>query len=88
MRTTLEIPDSLFDRAKRAALERKTTLRALVASGLEKELGLSPGASRHRMTKPPVSLGADSPLRRDPVIDDNEEAAREAEEMNEVYRRR
>jgi hypothetical protein len=38
MRTSLEIPDPLFKEAKRLALERNTTLKALVASGLEKIL--------------------------------------------------
>lgn len=35
MRTSLEIPDSLFKEAKRLALETDTTLKNLVAEGLE-----------------------------------------------------
>lgn len=38
MRTTIEIPDKLFREAKRAALERETTLRQLVTEGLERLL--------------------------------------------------
>ena len=35
MRTSLEIPDPLFKEAKRFALETDTTLKSLVAEGLE-----------------------------------------------------
>ena len=35
MRTSLEIPDPLFKEAKRLALETDTTLKHLVAEGLE-----------------------------------------------------
>jgi hypothetical protein len=35
MRTSLEIPDPLFKEAKRLALETDTTLKNLVAEGLE-----------------------------------------------------
>jgi hypothetical protein len=35
MRTSLEIPDPLFKEAKRLALETDTTLKSLVAEGLE-----------------------------------------------------
>jgi hypothetical protein len=45
MKTTIEIPDSLFYRAKMASAQRGTTLKRLVIDGLEKELAepLSPG---------------------------------------------
>jgi hypothetical protein len=36
MRTSLEIPDPLFKAAKRLALEQNTTLKELVARGLER----------------------------------------------------
>ena len=39
MKTTVEIEDRLFERAKREALRRKTTLRKLIERGLRHELG-------------------------------------------------
>lgn len=41
MKTTIELPDSLVKIAKQKAIENGTTLKALVCSGLRKELGLS-----------------------------------------------
>jgi len=38
MKTTLDLPDALLRRAKRKALETNTTLKALVISGLKREL--------------------------------------------------
>jgi hypothetical protein len=35
MKTTIELPDDLFYRAKVAAAQRKTTLKALVRAGLD-----------------------------------------------------
>jgi len=35
MRTSIDLPDSLMDRAKRCMIERKMTFRALVISALE-----------------------------------------------------
>jgi len=43
MKTTLDLPEPLLRRAKRQAIERKTTLKALVVSGLKRELQ-RPGA--------------------------------------------
>lgn len=39
MKTTLELPDELFRRAKQVALERGTSLKAIVTKALERELG-------------------------------------------------
>ena len=39
MKTTLDLPEELLTRAKRVALERGTTLRAVVIGALERELG-------------------------------------------------
>jgi hypothetical protein len=39
MKTTLDIPDELFHRAKNAALERRTSLKAIVNQALERFLG-------------------------------------------------
>jgi hypothetical protein len=38
MKTTLEIPDPLFRQAKQRAAARRVSLRALVISGLQREL--------------------------------------------------
>lgn len=44
MKTTIELPASLYTAAKKAALERSTTLKALIESGLRRELALDAGA--------------------------------------------
>ena len=46
MRTTVELADDLFEKAKIAAVERKTTLRALIGTALAKELGVALAAER------------------------------------------
>ena len=57
MRTTIEFPDLLFHRAKRAAAERRITLRELMTEALERALdGESPSA--RRMVGPPVTMAA------------------------------
>ena len=89
MRTTLEIPDSLFARAKRAALERRTTLKALVASGLEKELGIRSENEDSRLKEPVLTLKEDSPLYHSPLVqEESDEGKGDAEELDEVYRGR
>jgi hypothetical protein len=45
MKTTVDLPDLLVFRAKQAALSRKTTLRELIACGLEREIQ-SPSGER------------------------------------------
>lgn len=48
MKTTIELSDDLLLAAKRLALERRTTLRALVENGLRRELaGDEDTAPRH-----------------------------------------
>lgn len=63
MRTTLDLPDDILRRAKIEAIERGATLRQLVIDALQREMA---GAERprKRLTKPPVKLAADAPLRR------------------------
>jgi hypothetical protein len=47
MKTTVDLPDRLVRMAKQKAIEKGTTLKALICAGLQKELGLPPetGAS-------------------------------------------
>ena len=42
MKTTLEMPDDLFRRAKATAVKRGQTMKELVATALERELALPP----------------------------------------------
>jgi hypothetical protein len=63
MRTTLDLPDDLLRRAKIAAVERGSSLRQLVLDALAQELEGPAGVRRQRMTRAPVTLAADAPLR-------------------------
>jgi hypothetical protein len=49
MKTTVEIEDRLFERAKAEALRRKTTLRRLIEAGLRHELTRPPKAGKFRL---------------------------------------
>ena len=54
MKTTLEMPDQLFRRAKATAAQRGQSLKQLVTVALERELaGPAPGAgiSKHRQAE-------------------------------------
>lgn len=46
MKTTLEIPDSLFRRAKSTAAERGQTLKALVTEALQEKLAAKANQAR------------------------------------------
>lgn len=63
MRTTLDLPDDIVRRAKIEAVERGSTLRQLVIDALQREMA---GAERprKRLTRPPVKLSSDAPLRK------------------------
>ena len=63
MRTTLDLPDDILRRAKIEAVERGATLRQLVIDALQREMA-GTGRPRKRLTKPPVKIAADAPLRR------------------------
>lgn len=54
MRTTLDLPDALAQRAKIAAVRRGVTLRALIAQSLEHELAAGARATRGRTPDLPV----------------------------------
>jgi len=60
VKTTIDISDDLLRRAKQAALERQTTLRAIIEAALERALG--PAASAlpplRTPTWPPAGAGA------------------------------
>ena len=51
MKTTVELPDDLVVEVKKAAAERRTTMRDLVERGLRRELasGAREGRSRQRI---------------------------------------
>ncbi len=55
MRTTVELSEGLFRRAKLAAVERHLSLEDLIAQALARELG-KPEIDRKRMTEPPIGL--------------------------------
>ena len=46
MKTTLELPDALFRRAKSAAAERGIPFRALVSEALSEKLSVEPAKSK------------------------------------------
>jgi hypothetical protein len=51
MKTTVEIPDSLLEEAKRLAAREGTTVRALVEEGLRRTLAERKRATRFRLRK-------------------------------------
>ena len=48
MKTTIELPDELLIAVKKHAAEHRTTIRALVESGLRKELQPPPAKAKKR----------------------------------------
>ena len=61
MKTTIELPDDLFLQAKRFALERGTTLKALVENGLRNALA-HPEPHRAAPYRLPVITAMSAPL--------------------------
>jgi len=49
MKTTIDLPDNLLEEAKRVAARRSTTVKALVESGLRKELRAHTGPATFRL---------------------------------------
>ncbi len=49
MRTSVEINDALFSRARRCAQQRRTTLRALVEEGLQRLVTEPPRTTKFRL---------------------------------------
>jgi hypothetical protein len=62
MRTTLDLPDDILQRAKIAAVRRGSTLRQLFIDALQHEMAGS-GRPAKRLTQAPIKLAADAPLR-------------------------
>jgi hypothetical protein len=88
MRTTLDLPDDVLRQAKIAAVERGLTLRQVVIDALKHELG-SVAQRRRRLTKPPVQLSADAPLRSlspEDIKRLDAEAVAEAETRRAIHR--
>jgi hypothetical protein len=44
MKTTIDLPDSILEQAKRVAVQRKTTIEELVIHSLLSEIGTTEGA--------------------------------------------
>jgi hypothetical protein len=63
MRTTLDLPEDLLRQAKIAAVQRRSTLRDLVASGLRRELAAT-DLRQARPGLPAIRLSADAPVLR------------------------
>jgi predicted transcriptional regulator len=51
MKTTIELSDELVMEAKKLAIERRTTLRALVEQGLRHELGMPAEPASHPLER-------------------------------------
>jgi hypothetical protein len=49
MKTTIDLPETLLEEARRAAAQRSTTVRALVEAGLRRELRERAKAPRFRL---------------------------------------
>jgi hypothetical protein len=49
MKTTIDLPDNLLEEAKKVAARRSTTVKALVESGLRKELRAHAEAAAFRL---------------------------------------
>jgi hypothetical protein len=62
VRTTIDIPDELLTQAKILAVQRGSTLRDLVASGLRAEISRVSGASPAARPLPVLKLPMDAPV--------------------------
>lgn len=72
MRTTIDLPDGLLQRAKIAAVNRRTTVRALVEKGLLAVLDEVPGTDRTGEALERLRAGyhlGGKPMSRDQVHD-------------------
>lgn len=61
MRTTIELPDAVFRRAKRVAADQGCTLKDLMTRAIERELA-TPSVVRERRPLPSIYVSADAPI--------------------------
>lgn len=54
MKTTVDLPDDLLIRAKKRAVETRTTLRVLIERGLRRELAASSAGQRAGRSAPKI----------------------------------
>jgi hypothetical protein len=62
MRTTIEFPDDLLKLAKKRALERNTTLKAVIVDALKKDLARAGGERGRRLRHPLVQVSPNCPV--------------------------
>jgi len=72
MRTTIDIPTPLFKRAKAAAAEQGTTLRAVIVRALEAHLAKPVPAKPYKFEWEGVSLGKMSEEKRWEIMKDRD----------------
>ncbi|HQV39978.1 MAG: DUF2191 domain-containing protein [Flavobacteriales bacterium] len=65
MKTTIELPEALFDRAKRYARAHKTTLKALIEQGLRLKLAEKKDTATFKLRDASVAGKGLSPEYRD-----------------------
>jgi len=65
MKTTIELPEALFDKAKRHARKHKTTLKALIEQGLRQVLATKPDQAHFKLRDASVSGKGLNPEFRD-----------------------
>ena len=65
MKTTIELPEALFDKAKRHARKHKTTLKALIEQGLRQVLATKADAAPFKLRDASVSGKGLNPEFRD-----------------------
>lgn len=65
MKTTIELPEALFDKAKRHARKHKTTLKALIEQGLRQVLATKPDTAHFKLRDASVNGKGLNPEFRD-----------------------
>jgi hypothetical protein len=87
MRTTVELPDSLFKSAKVYAVEHDTTLKELIVQGLKQVIAQKRESTpSRRLSIAPIQLSLDSPLRHLTLREIKDLDAATDERLNEIYR--
>lgn len=65
MKTTIELPEALFEKAKRHARKHKTTLKALIEQGLRQVLATKPDTAHFKLRDASVNGKGLQPEYRD-----------------------